>query len=188
VAAGRFRADLYFRLRVCTVRLPPLRERGDDLALLVDYHLRRSARELGKSVQGLTPEALEALRRHDWPGNVRELQSVLKQALLAAHGPLLLPDDLPLEQLRPAAPAEAADWDRFVQGLLEAGGEDVYARCLEEMERRVLTRVLQHTGGNQVQAARLLGINRGSLRAKIRALRITIGRSVWADDEAAGPG
>jgi two-component system nitrogen regulation response regulator GlnG len=183
VAAGRFRADLYFRLRVCTVRLPPLRERGDDLALLVDYFLRRYARELGKPAQGVTSEALEALRRHDWPGNVRELQSVLKQALLAAHGPLLLPGDLPLAQLRPAAPAEGADWERFVEGLLEAGGEDVYARCLEEMERRVLTRVLQHTGGNQVQAARLLGINRGSLRAKIRALRITIGRSVWADDE-----
>src|SRR5262249_17371449 len=128
VAAGRFRADLYFRLRVCTVRLPPLRERGDDLALLVDYYLRRYARGLNKPAQGVTPEALEELRRHDWPGNVRELQSVLKQALLAAHGPLLLPGDLPLAQLRPAAPAEGADWEHFVEGLLEAGGEDVYAR------------------------------------------------------------
>ena len=120
---------------------------------------------------------------HDWPGNVRELQSVLKQALLRAHGPLLLADDLPLAQLRPTAPLAAGDWERFVEGLLEAGGEDVYARCLEEMERRVLTRVLQHTGGNQVQAARLLGINRGSLRAKMRALKITIGRNVWSDDD-----
>jgi two-component system nitrogen regulation response regulator GlnG len=184
VSGGRFRADLYFRLRVCTISLPPLRERGDDLPLLVEYHVHRYARELGKPVQGVAAEALEALRRHDWPGNVRELQSALKQALLRAHGPLLLADDLPLGQLRPAGgQALAGDWERFVEGLIEGGAEDVYARCLEEMERRVLTRVLQHTGGNQVQAARLLGINRGSLRAKIRALRITIGRSVWSDDE-----
>ncbi len=95
VAAGGFRHDLYYRLSVFTIHLPPLRERGDDLQLLVGHYLRRFNRELGKDVQGLPPDTLELLRRYPWPGNVRELQSVLKQALLQAAGPVLLPDFLP---------------------------------------------------------------------------------------------
>src|SRR4051795_10481942 len=92
---GKFRADLYFRLGVFTVHLPPLRERGDDLPLLVQFHLRRGSLELGREVREVAPEALARLRGYLWPGNVRELQSVLKQALLCAHGPVLLPEFLP---------------------------------------------------------------------------------------------
>src|SRR5437660_2034933 len=90
-AEGKFRPDLYYRLGVFTIHLPPLRERGDDLPLLVRHYLRRFSRELGRDVQEIAPEALERLRNYAWPGNIRELQSVLKQALLRATGPLLLP-------------------------------------------------------------------------------------------------
>src|SRR5579872_5013457 len=95
VAEGRFRQDLYYRLGVFTIHLPPLRERGDDLELMVRHYVRRFDRELGRDVQTVAPAALELLRRYPWPGNVRELQSVLKQALLQAAGPVLLPEFLP---------------------------------------------------------------------------------------------
>src|SRR5208337_2729969 len=94
-AEGKFRPDLYYRLGVFTIHLPSLRERGDDLPLLVRHYLRRFSRELGREVQEAAPEALERLRGYGWPGNIRELQSVLKQALLRASGPLLLPTFLP---------------------------------------------------------------------------------------------
>src|SRR5690348_11870034 len=92
---GKFRLDLYYRLGVFAIHLPPLRERGEDLPLLVRFSLRRVSRELGREVHEVAPEALARLRGYSWPGNVRELQSVLKQALLRAHGPVLLPDFLP---------------------------------------------------------------------------------------------
>ncbi len=95
VGGGKFRPDLYYRLGVFTIHLPPLRERGDDLPLLVRHYVRRFSRELGREVQEVAPEALDRLRGHPWPGNIRELQSTLKQALLRASGPVLLPAFLP---------------------------------------------------------------------------------------------
>src|ERR1700758_2009757 len=92
---GKFRLDLYYRLGVFTIHLPPLRARGDDLALLIQLHLRRVSRDLGREVREVAVEALERLCAYSWPGNLRELQSVLKQAILRAHGPVLLPDFLP---------------------------------------------------------------------------------------------
>src|SRR5438132_8481420 len=88
-AEGKFRADLYYRLGVFAIHLPPLRERGDDLPLLVRHYLRHFSRELGREVREVAPEALERLRHYPWPGNIRELQSVLKQALLQASGTVL---------------------------------------------------------------------------------------------------
>jgi two-component system nitrogen regulation response regulator GlnG len=187
VAAGRFRQDLYFRLNVFPIHLPPLRERGDDLDLLVDYYLRRFGQELDKPMPAVPPETVAALRQYDWPGNVRELQSALKQALLQMRGTVLLPEFLPAVVRTPGPATPAADvggeLDQFIHDRIAAGSEDLYAECLTLLERRLLTRVLQHTGGNQVQAARILGITRGSLRTKIRALNITIGRAVWSDDD-----
>jgi two-component system nitrogen regulation response regulator GlnG len=189
VARGQFRQDLYYRLSGYTIRLPPLRERGDDLALLVQHYLRRSGRALGKEVKVITPEALEVLGRHAWPGNVRELQNVLERALIEATGPVLLPEFLePALAQRPAAPppadAPADDLAPFIEERLRAGSEDLYAETLRRMERLLLTRVLEHTGGNQLKAAQLLGITRGSLRTKLRDLGITIARHV-ARPEAA---
>jgi two-component system nitrogen regulation response regulator GlnG len=194
---GKFRSDLYYRLSVFTIRLPPLRERGDDLALLVQHYVRRFNRELGKNVEQVAPETLERLRNYPWPGNVRELQSVLKQALLQAAGPVLLPEFLPPQFHKaeadetaapvqaPTAPGDLLPLTQFIDERLQAGTESLYEESLRRMERILLTRVLQHTGGNQLQAAKLLGITRGSLRGKLRELGITIARTVAGGDEAA---
>ncbi len=185
---GRFRKDLYFRLNVFSIRLPPLRDRADDVSLLVEHFVKRFGRELGKPGIEVSPEAAAALRAYTWPGNVRELQSVLKQSILQTSGSVLLPDFLPPHVRKPPAPATSEtncefDWDEFVAGRIAAGSENLYAEGLERMEREVLVRVLKHTGGNQLQAARILGITRGSLRNKIRTLGISIARSVWSDDD-----
>jgi two-component system response regulator AtoC len=184
---GRFRKDLYFRLNVFTIHLPALRERGDDLPLLIDHYVRRYGTELGKPAQAVAPEAQAALVAYPWPGNVRELQSVLKQSLLRMRGAVLLAEDLPAAVTSPAPQPTAAtgtfDWDAFVGGQIAIGSTDLYAESLERMEREVLVRVLRHTGGNQLQAAKILGITRGSLRTKIRALGISINREVWSDDD-----
>jgi two-component system nitrogen regulation response regulator GlnG len=197
VAAGRFRRDLFYRLSVFTIHLPPLRERGDDLTLLVQHYLRRYGRELGKEVKAVAPEAMELLRRYPWPGNVRELQSALKQALLLATGPVLLPDFLP-PALHPqpaeapaapgpdgAAPTADPGLEQFLDERIRAGSEGLYAEALRRLERSLLTHVLRHTAGNQLQAARILGITRGSLRAKLRELGIRIDRTVSGGDEGA---
>lgn len=188
VAAGQFRNDLYYRLTVYTIKLPPLRERLEDLPLLVDHFLKRFSRELGKDVQRLAPEALELLRQHPWYGNLRELQGVLKQALLQATGPILLAEFLP-ESLRNRGGKgkDTGSANAFAEGFLnerlQMGSQNLYAEALELMERTLILKVLEHAQGNQLQAAKILGITRGSLRFKIRALGITIGRSVTSEDD-----
>jgi two-component system nitrogen regulation response regulator GlnG len=180
VDGGQFRGDLYYRLNVYTIKLPPLRERGEDLPLLAEHFVRRFSRELGKEVRGIAPEALELLRRHSWPGNVRELQSVIKQALLQATGPMLLPEFLPAflrgGEEGTAEPSGSTmnfgDLTRFMQEQLRAGSTSLYADCQALADRHLLTEVLRHTGGNLSQAARILGIARGTLRTKLDALGI----------------
>jgi two-component system nitrogen regulation response regulator GlnG len=189
VARGRFRQDLFYRLGVFNIHLPPLRERGDDLVLLTQHYIRRFSRELGKEVQSVAPEAMDLLRHYAWPGNVRELQSVLKQALLQATGSILVPDFLPIALLKRGQNGltgsdESTPLLHFIEEQLAAGAEDLYEQSLRRMERILLSRVLQHTSGNQVQAAKILGITRGSLRNKIRELGITIARTVEGSDEA----
>ena len=187
-AEGEFRSDLYYRLAVFTIQLPPLRERGDDLLLLVKHYLRLSSRELGREVRELSPEALERLRAHNWPGNIRELQSVLKQALLAASGPVLLPTFLP--DLSPETPAVAAgplnaqpDLERFIRARLGSKTENLYDMTHREVDRLLLPLVLNATNGNQHQAARLLGIARQTLRLKLRELGLHITQSVEAEED-----
>jgi len=123
---------------------------------------------------------MAVLRRHSWPGNLRELQSVLKQSMLQATGPILLPDFLPAYLRTTPRPSEVAgglsEWDNFLNDRLQAGSKELHAEWLALTERHLLTRVLRHTGGNQVQAARILGISRNSLRSKIRTLGIAIAR------------
>jgi two-component system, NtrC family, response regulator AtoC len=183
VAEVRFRQDLFFRLNVFPIRLPPLRERGDDVSLLIDYFLRRFSAELGKPIPIVTSEALEVLRRYPWPGNVRELQSVLKQALLRMKGAVLTTEDLPsVVELAVPQVGTGFNWDGYVRERIESGADNLYAEALTLMEREVLLRVLRHTGGNQVQTARILGITRGSVRNKIKQLNIAIERNVWSDD------
>jgi two-component system nitrogen regulation response regulator GlnG len=183
---GRFRKDLYFRLNGFTLRLPPLRERGDDLRLLIDHYLRRFSQELGRDAVEIAPEAMDLLKGYSWPGNVRELQSVLRHAILHTPGSTILPESLPTQLTNHASPPPAAgdfSWDDFVNERIAQGTTSLYAESVERLEREVLVRVLRHTAGNQLQAAKILGITRGSLRNKIRLLGITIGREVWSEDE-----
>jgi two-component system nitrogen regulation response regulator GlnG len=183
VSSGQFRSDLYYRLSVFGIALPPLREREGDLTVLIDYFLKRFNRELGKEVTQLAPEALYLLRQHPWPGNLRELQSVLKQALLRSTGPVLLEDFLPPlsrpAQDRAAPPPDYRALERFVYERLEGGTTRLYADFQEETERFLLTRVLRHTHGNQLQAARILGVTRGKLRSRLRLLGLSTDRSHW---------
>ena len=184
-AEGKFRPDLYYRLGVFTIHLPPLRERGDDLPLLVRHYLRRFSRELGREVREVAPEALERLRSYPWPGNIRELQSVLKQALLQASGTVLLPAFLPelsgrarRSRARRAPPAADLGLEAFIRQRLGPDAQDLYAETHRQVDRLLLPRVLEYTGGNQHQAARLLGIARQTLRQKLRDLGLHVTHSV----------
>ncbi len=194
VEEGRFRKDLYFRLNVFTIQLPSLRDRGDDIPVLIDYFFKRFSKELARPLHEIAPEVMAALQVYSWPGNVRELQSVIKQALLRMSGTVLLPDCLPPQVLGASGEVTAETplgsmpeigfrWDQFAKERIAQNTENLYSECLEVMERQVLMQVLQHTQGNQLRAAKILGITRGSLRTKIRALGINIARSISADDD-----
>jgi two-component system nitrogen regulation response regulator GlnG len=187
---GRFRPDLYFRLGVFTIHLPPLRERADDLPLLVQHYLRRFNRELGREIREVSPEAMDQLRACSWPGNIRELQSVLKQALLQARGTTLLPAFLPAlpgapSQPAPSGPAADATLETFITQCL-AGESDLYGEAHRRLDRLFLPRVLESTNGNQQQAALRLGISRETLRRRLRELGLHLTRrtDVGEDDEA----
>ncbi len=185
--AGTFRPDLFYRLNGFTIHLPPLRERGEDIPLLIDSLLSRYARELGKEVTHIAPEAMKLLLDHSWPGNIRELQGVLRKGLLHARGTILMPEFLPEEVKggRPKPKRQVVEDDYsprdlagFLEERLQSGSTDLYAESLEFMERYVVTRVLRMTSGNQSKAAELLGITRGSLRNKIHSLGIAIDQVV----------
>jgi DNA-binding NtrC family response regulator len=194
-AEGNFRPDLFYRLNGFTIKLPPLRERGDDLLLLIEAFLTRYAKELGKPLQQVSPDSLKLLLEYSWPGNVRELQSILRKALLHLTGPVLVPEFLP-EEIRgtsstranghrnAAANGGSSDLAVFLNERLRANSESLYADAVEFMERYVVTRVLQITGGNQSKAAKILGITRGSLRNKTQALGIKIDQVVTNESEA----
>jgi two-component system nitrogen regulation response regulator GlnG len=184
VAEGTFRGDLYYRLNVCTITLPPLRDRGDDLALLAEHFTRRFSREMSKEIHGISAEAMEMLRGYSWPGNVRELQSVIKQALLQATGPLLLPEFLPAWVRRKDGPDDTSVGSElttgtlaeFIQSQLQGGSTNLYAEYQALTDGVLLPAVLRHTHGNLSQAARILGITRATLRTKLNALGISVER------------
>ncbi len=179
VQEGRFRKDLYYRLKVATIQVPPLRERLEDVAELAHYFLFRYNRELGMSFRAFAPETLELLQRYSWPGNVRELQSVIKQAMLNGSGYVLLPEFLP-ENLRDTrgaptpAPETTFNLERFIDTQLQAGTNNLHARVLEAVERILFTHVLRQTHGHQSRASEVLGLNRTTLRHKLRALGMAV--------------
>jgi two-component system nitrogen regulation response regulator GlnG len=191
VAKGTFRGDLYYRLNVVTLKLPPLRERGEDFPLLAEHFLKKFSRELGKEIHAVAPEALDILRRYAWPGNVRELQSVMKQAILQATGPILASVFLPASIAGDASFSQpentvgemvSADLTRLIENRLQAGSTDLYAEFHAITERLLLLRVLQYTENNLTQAARILGISRVTLRSKLGLLGVTIERSTTMDE------
>ena len=157
-AEGKFRPDLYYRLSVVTIHLPPLRDRGDDLSLLVQLFLRRYNIELGREVREVAPEVMNRFRSYPWPGNVRELQSVLQQALLRASGTVLIPEFLPNDLLPETQTSAASDpGTRYRPGS-----------TLADLEREAIQQCLLQTGGHRRRAADLLGISTRTLLRKIR--------------------
>lgn len=199
IEQGRFRRDLFYRLKGVTIHLPPLRERREDIAELAHYFLFRFNRQLGTSVQTIHPEAIELLQNYSWPGNVRELQSAIREALIVAAGTVLLPDFLPPElrsaefpdvplvptlthaatdsDTTAASTAATSSWSalaEFLDNALKSGETDIYRRALEHFDRNVLLKALAQSGGQQVKAATLLGLSRPTLRAKLRAAGLTV--------------
>jgi two-component system nitrogen regulation response regulator GlnG len=179
---GKFRQDLYYRVSVFTIMLPPLRERGDDLSMLVQHYLGRFSQELNREVREITSETLDLLRRYSWPGNIRELQGVLKQAILQATGTVLIPAFLPEFLVTPpqsaAGHASVEDasfsFEAYILERLQEGTTALSAEAHKRLDRLLLRLALRHTRGNQVQAARLLGISRQTLRAKTREFGLSI--------------
>jgi DNA-binding NtrC family response regulator len=186
VAEEKFRADLYYRLSVFTIHLPSLRERGDDLSMLVRHYLLHFSRQLGRSVTEIAPEALERLRAYSFPGNIRELQSILKQALLHASGSILLPaflPDLSEAGVRPPSASTGFDLEGVIHSRLTSDNQNLYAETHDEVDRRLFTMVLDFTRGNQRDAARILGISRQTMRVKLRALGLQVTHAVESNEE-----
>ena len=167
VQTGAFRADLYYRLKVFCIELPPLRERGDDILLLAEYFIRRFSRKFHRPTPTLAPETIDLIRRYPWPGNVRELANVLQRAVLVSEDDVLRPGILGIEPASQAAPVPAGEL-RF---------DFTSGSCtLASVERRLLEAAMEHTRGNVSEAARLLGISRGSLRHRLERCGLQAGR------------
>lgn len=171
---GEFREDLYYRLNVVSIRIPPLRERKEDIPALTSYFLKKFNRELKKNVVGITPAAMEKIISYGWPGNVRQLENVLKRALLLCQGEWILDDQLLLEVEEKKEAGEARGKKTFEDLLDSLFWELTETASLREgldmvsaIEKGLILRALQKTKGNQVQAASLLGINRSTLRSKM---------------------
>src|SRR5215510_356379 len=184
VKEQRFREDLYFRLRVVPITLPPLRQRREDIPELISYFLEKINREMGTSVAGVTPEAQMLLMQHPWPGNVRELENMLLRAAVLAPGRMLTAADLSLPIAELTVPENFADLslEEVVRRKLRAYFQktpvlepcDLYEIVLEQVEKPLIELTLEYTSGNQLKAAELLGINRNTLRKKITDLKIDV--------------
>ncbi len=181
VQQGRFREDLYFRLNVVPIRVPPLRDRRADIEALIDFFLDKINAEMNSRVSTISKAARAKMLAHDWPGNVRELENTLVRSTVLASGPTLMAEDLVLtsEPVVPpthsAASLEDAIREKLAAILRTPGAVrdgNLYAEVLEELERPLIQLTLEKTGGNQLQAAAILGINRNTLRKKISALGI----------------
>jgi two-component system, NtrC family, nitrogen regulation response regulator GlnG len=182
----RFREDLYFRLKVIPIYLPPLRERKGDMPLLISYFIDKINREMGIQVSGVSPEAQKLLEEHTWPGNVRELENTLIRAAVLSSGPILFPKDFTLQNKPSAANLEVdqLSLEEIIRHKLEdyfrrTGDVDLdnlYSLVIERIERPLIELTLKKTRGNQIRAAQILGINRNTLRKKIVDLRIEVKR------------
>jgi len=175
ISTGKFREDLYYRLNVVSIQIPPLRERKEDIADLVSYFLKKFNRELKKKIVGITPAAMGKITIYAWPGNVRQLENVLKRATVLCQGEWILEDQLLLEKGWEPSFAKATERGaKPIEGLLDilfeelSKGSSVQQEdIISTIERGFILRALQKTKGNQVQAAQLLGINRSTLRGKM---------------------
>ncbi len=172
IQAGRFREDLYYRLNVVQVRLPPLRERKSDIPLLVDHFVRRFRERLKKNVVGVSEPAMERLLAHPWPGNIRELENVIERCILFTDGTHVAMTDLPEEVLagRPTK-SERVEPQKDAPESGEAPGlKEAVRQAAIRVERELIVKALEQTGGNVTHTARLLKISRKSLQTKMKEL------------------
>jgi Nif-specific regulatory protein len=180
VEANRFRDDLYYRLNVVPIHLPPLRQRKEDLPALIDHFIQRFAEENRKSITGATPAALQRLCDHDWPGNVRELVHVIERAVILAHGPVLGEELFTFSTPHGRRPRPPGQRGNDVPGLIaqtvraglaapppENGGSGLYEQLVGGLERELIEQVLRECDHVQVKAAARLGINRNTLHKKM---------------------
>ncbi len=156
IKAGRFREDLYYRLNVVSLEVPSLRERGDDVALLADFFLKKYTEKNNKLIKGFTPRAMDLLMRYEWPGNVRELENIVERAVIMARGEMITPMEFP-ENLK-----------ELDLELKEARIDIAAGRSLKEIEKEMILRTLGETGGNRTHAADILGISRRTLQLKLK--------------------
>ncbi len=184
IDAGRFREDLYYRLNVVPVYLPPLRERREDIGPLVEFFLKRYGEQNKREVRRVHPEAMRLLREHDWPGNVRELQNYVERAVVLGEGPELQVEHLPPQLRGESAPRPiraprggdlaALTAELVRQGIRAAGpnSNDLHNRVVGQVERELIQQVLQTCDRVQIKAAARLGINRNTLHKKLAEFRI----------------
>ncbi len=158
---GKFRRDLFYRLQVVEITVPPLRDRRDDVSLLADHFLKRFVGETGRRIRGFTPLALQKLEQYDWPGNVRELRNVVERAVALGRGPVLDVPDIWLSSVEvgttPLPVASASAYEPLT---------------LEEIEKRYILKTLDHTDWNKSQAAGILQIERSTLDRKIKSYNL----------------
>ncbi len=198
IDAGRFREDLYYRLNVVPIYLPPLRERREDIPLLVDFFLKRYAEQNRREVRRVHPEAMRLLRDHDWPGNVRELQNYVERAVILGDGSDLIVEHLPPQLRGEAAPrpirARGTDLGALTselvrQGIRAAGpsANDLHTRIVGQVERELIQQVLQSCERVQIKAAARLGINRNTLHKKLAEFRIDEGDAASGSGSGSSP-
>jgi two-component system, NtrC family, response regulator HydG len=157
IKEGAFREDLYYRLNVVSVAIPPLRERREDVMPLADFFLKKYARKNRRLIKGFKSETADILKKYDWPGNVRELENAVERSVILARGEAIAPDDLP---------------DSIREARIAPSGEPVDTspvKSLKDVEKEMILRALEETGGNRTRAADILGISRRTLQLKLKA-------------------
>jgi len=156
IKAGRFREDLFYRINVVTIEVPPLRERHEDIPLLADFFLKRYAEKNRRVVKGFTPRAVDLMMRYNWPGNARELENVIERAVILTREEMITPLEFP------------EDLQKLDTEFHEARLDLHPGRSLKEVEKEMILRTLEETGGNRTHAARILGISRRTLQLKLK--------------------
>src|SRR3954451_17501233 len=161
VADGRFRDDLYYRINVLSVDVPPLRERREDIPVLIDYFLKKHTRNTSRLVRGLTPDTKKLMTEYSWPGNVRQLESAIERAILLSEGDLITPEDLPTEVRQDVGPAS--------EGAFKLPSEGIN---FEDVERNLITQAMEQTDYNITKAAKLLGLAFRTLQSRLEKFGI----------------
>lgn len=176
VNEGKFRDDLYHKLKIIEMQVPPLRERKDDIPILVDYFIKKINLEIGRSIKGISKPALNKIIKHDWPGNIKELKNTLKSAIALCRGSSILVEDLPLAIIgRKNSKSQGelhdiilSDWVAEEINVLKKNNQtNYYCNVINRVERELIKQVLESTQGKKVESAEILGITRNTLRSKM---------------------